>query len=67
MQERFLHDEALRLEQAARRAKSPSKRRMLESHALFYRVVAASGSVTNDATDVLRSHDEVQKVSADGR
>lgn len=40
MDERFLRDEALRLQQAARREKSPSMRRMLESHAVFYAVVA---------------------------
>ena len=40
MDERFLRDEALRLKQAARREKSPSMRRMLESHAVFYAVIA---------------------------
>ena len=41
MDERFLRDEALRLRQAARREKSPSMRRMLESHAVFYAVIAS--------------------------
>lgn len=40
MDQRFLKDEALRLKQAARQEESPSMRRMLESHAVFYAVVA---------------------------